>query len=498
MSNFHSIVSRRDFMKALGLAGVGIGGSAAGAPVFHDLDELIASEGSSYSSSPSAIHNAPWWVKERDYENTTTEIDWSQIIRLDQGKDWQKLYPDRPQYGSFRILLNLPQDPDMIPDPAPILEGYIKNKYPEWKGTQTRDHALQAADSATFDHISFLGVNMFGDLRTRTPEQFGVPKHQGTPEENLKMCRAFLRLVGAHDVGNVPLTENTRKLIYKSGITDTAVVKEYQFTDDEKLSENDTAWKIPNKLNNMLTYSMLNCTELCLGNTLSIPKYLASDGVGNGAIGTLVAYQRSFIANFQLQNFLHSLGYQSVRGASYNICPSTPFGTLAGIGEHARMATVIVSPMYGATMRVCDRCLTDLPLAPTKPIDAGINKFCETCGICAEECPFGSLSKGGSSWDHFLSNEPLGNGNAPGFKGWRLDLHKCNYCGICQSACPFNSVDNSWVHSLIKSTVGTTSIFNGFFANMEKNFNYGFHNPENWWDMEQPVFGIKKEWLGGD
>ncbi len=38
MSKFHHTVTRRDFMKGLGLAGAGLGAAAATAPVFHDLD----------------------------------------------------------------------------------------------------------------------------------------------------------------------------------------------------------------------------------------------------------------------------------------------------------------------------------------------------------------------------------------------------------------------------------------------------------------------------
>ena len=59
MSKFHSAVSRRDFMKGLGLAGAGLGAAAAAAPVFHDLDEAIASK-------PGPVHKFPWWVKESD------------------------------------------------------------------------------------------------------------------------------------------------------------------------------------------------------------------------------------------------------------------------------------------------------------------------------------------------------------------------------------------------------------------------------------------------
>ena len=68
MSKFHSSMSRRDFMKALGLAGAGVGAAAAAAPVFHDLDEVMASGG---------LEKHPWYVKEREINDPTTDIDWN-------------------------------------------------------------------------------------------------------------------------------------------------------------------------------------------------------------------------------------------------------------------------------------------------------------------------------------------------------------------------------------------------------------------------------------
>jgi epoxyqueuosine reductase len=64
MSKYHSTISRRDFMKALGLGGIGIGASTAfgsaigssGATIFRDLDEAKA--------SPQASFKRPSWVKE--------------------------------------------------------------------------------------------------------------------------------------------------------------------------------------------------------------------------------------------------------------------------------------------------------------------------------------------------------------------------------------------------------------------------------------------------
>ncbi|GAI62827.1 unnamed protein product, partial [marine sediment metagenome] len=77
MSTFHSTLSRRDFMKTLGLSAAGLGAASAAAPVFHDLDELTS------RSSGAANEKRPWWVKERDYLDPTCEIDWNILDRWD-------------------------------------------------------------------------------------------------------------------------------------------------------------------------------------------------------------------------------------------------------------------------------------------------------------------------------------------------------------------------------------------------------------------------------
>ena len=42
MVKFHSTISRRDFLKILGLGGAGFA-AAVSAPAFHDLDEVLTS-----------------------------------------------------------------------------------------------------------------------------------------------------------------------------------------------------------------------------------------------------------------------------------------------------------------------------------------------------------------------------------------------------------------------------------------------------------------------
>ena len=86
MSKFHTTVSRRTFMKGLGLAGAGLGAAAATAPVFHDLDEVIA--------APQSNFKRPWYIK-TGLDNPTSGVDWSAKERYDYpfGPSGQTYYP---------------------------------------------------------------------------------------------------------------------------------------------------------------------------------------------------------------------------------------------------------------------------------------------------------------------------------------------------------------------------------------------------------------------
>ena len=73
MSKFHSILNRRQFMKALGFLAGDVSAASLLAPNFHDLDEL--------ASSSVSIGKRPWWVKEVD--NPTIDVDYSVMQRYE-------------------------------------------------------------------------------------------------------------------------------------------------------------------------------------------------------------------------------------------------------------------------------------------------------------------------------------------------------------------------------------------------------------------------------
>jgi epoxyqueuosine reductase QueG len=70
-----------------------------------------------------------------------------------------------------------------------------------------------------------------------------------------------------------------------------------------------------------------------------------------------------------------------------------------------------------------------------KPINFGLQSFCESCNKCARECPSGAITAG----PKLMYN---------GYEIWKSDAEKCaryritntggGMCGRCMKTCPWN------------------------------------------------------------
>jgi len=192
MSKFHSMVSRRDFMKGLGMAGAGIGAVAASAPVFHDIDELIASD--------TAVQPRPWWVKERPIDDPTIEVDFDMMERHDGRNQGQSARVRAMYYGADRVL-------GAAALSAAELAERTASNYP---GYTYRSRAL----AGSFKRVSPGTAPGWAETKdpapVKTPEERGEPKWTGTPEEASRMLRAAMRAYGASLVGYTELTQEHR------------------------------------------------------------------------------------------------------------------------------------------------------------------------------------------------------------------------------------------------------------------------------------------------
>lgn len=472
MGKFHSMISRRDFMKGLGLSGAGLGAAAAtSAPVFHDLDELTQKhEG----------QRLPWWIKERDFFNPTTEVDWDLMEPYDQGLN----YAYTPEQKAALIQGKQQQ----------IIAGIANND----PGDTLKDMALYTSTRYVQARVK-PPAHGIPELKFNCPStrvELGIPKHEGTPEDNLRMITAALHFFGARYVRGHEITEKTKKTFYKCLGPQYGGLK-YTFADVDAPYE-DYAHGIalvhPNK------YKWAICYEMPQTRLSGLTQ------LGLGEAGVSSGYQDLAIVQAKLMSFLRGLGYDSISsgaglgggGGGVHVA----LGILSGIAEQGRVSYA-VSPRNGALVRLTDWVMTDLPVTSNKPIDAGMFRFCHTCKKCAELCPSGAISKTDEpSWEGFSWSRP-------GVKCWNTDMEKClpyrgsfdteglfaACCSVCQANCVFSKLNEASIHGIIKNVISTTGAFNGFFKSMDDVFGYGspIYLPQNgerdpfatdWWNRD--------------
>jgi reductive dehalogenase len=350
-------------------------------------------------------------------------------------------------------------------------------------GFTLRDKALGAGGwitSLLTAERAFLGpgINAPFDM-SGIPEDFSYPRYEGTPEENTRMVRAAAKIYGAASVGVVELDENTRKLIYSHDGWDG---RDWEFEDVDKAYENKKKKVIPYKAQWVIVYTV----------RMSRPTMaLAPSALEEAA--TSMGYSEGTSVQLRLQQFITKLGYQCLADGNMGTSGNSPgFGVLAGLGELSRLNRMI-SPRWGPMVRVF-KVITDLPLAPTKPIDAGIFRFCRTCKKCAEYCPTNALSmETEPSW------EVQGPWNNPGIKAYYEKAPNCfshwlrlgyHDCGICLATCPFSKQDSSFIriHDFVRQMISTTPAFNGTFRKLDTDPGFG-KNPEAWWNLDLPPHG---------
>jgi ferredoxin len=156
-------------------------------------------------------------------------------------------------------------------------------------------------------------------------------------------------------------------------------------------------------------------------------------------VATGKGYATGSWISVQLAQYIRRLGY-SARAhhlSNYQLL-CVPVAVDCGLGELSR-AGFLKTREFGLGLRLAV-VTTDLPLTHDRPVDIGIQSFCENCNICAEECPIGAIPEG----DKVEYN---------GVEKWKLDEKKCyrywhaagSDCGICMAACPWTKPQN-WLH----------------------------------------------------
>ena len=430
MINYHHTLSRRDFMKRLGLTGMGLGGASMMMPQFHDLDEI-----SKVTSSKTT--SIPWWVKTIDqprlFEFTSTYT----------------------RYENSKRQYNISAEEN-----AQYSNTAKQNAIDKWKkGDISWSRAAQALTlAANSTQATLYGLNSAFPLSNHSNalfESLGMSTWSGSPEEANHLVKNAAFLFGAD-------------LVAVSVVDERCYYKEYggkliNFVDSSQYSDSAQARNIPKD------YTI----AIWLGGRWPLPMYsMTPSPFGAASVRAAIGGQLP-LAKARLSEFIRYLGYDVIADAP---ALDVPVGLLGGAGELGRHNR-IVSPMNGPNFYTTT-LITNFNIQPDSPISAGITEFCKSCALCATACPGEALETGAEP-----SQTVKGPWNNPGHSAWYEDSAKCyryrgtigtgSDCTLCFRNCPFTNQGVASSHEMVKIAISTTSLFNGFFANMDKAFGFG-------------------------
>jgi len=203
---------------------------------------------------------------------------------------------------------------------------------------------------------------------------------------------------------------------------------------------------------------------------------------------SFIGYSASAFIACIMANYIRKLGYPARAHHVFNYqVLVTPLLLLAGIGEMCRTG-IVLNPFLGTRFKAAV-VTTDLPLESDKPVDFGLQEFCQKCLKCAVECHAKAIPEG----DKVMLN---------GYENWRFDAERCSKyrvlnqggssCGRCIKVCPWNKPEG-WVHDTARWMVKHTPFLDRFLVKMDDIRGYGKQDKRyKWWFDLEEVEGVIK------
>ncbi len=199
------------------------------------------------------------------------------------------------------------------------------------------------------------------------------------------------------------------------------------------------------------------------------------------------AYLRAQLIGGIVGNHIRSLGY-SARGHSVmdQDVLHIPIILEAGLGEMSRIGELVLNPYVGPRFK-SGVITTDMPLAPDRPIDFGLQDFCEKCSKCARECPCQAIPYG----PKIMFN---------GYETWKPDAEKCaryritnpggSMCGRCMKTCPWN-MEGVLAEKPFLWAAMHLPFTRRWLARLDDKAGNGLINPVKkwWWDLDSDADG---------
>ncbi len=194
------------------------------------------------------------------------------------------------------------------------------------------------------------------------------------------------------------------------------------------------------------------------------------------------AYLRFSLLGGVLAQHLRNLGYTArVHSVMDDEVLHPPLLLLSGLGEVSRIGEVILNPFLGPRLK-SGVVTTSMPMTHDKPIDFGLQRFCEACNKCARECPSGAITAG----PKLMFN---------GYEIWKSDSQRCTtyrvaqkngaMCGRCMKTCPWN-LEGLFAERPFRWAAMTLPAAAPMLARLDDMIGNGEINTVKkwWWDLE--------------
>ncbi|QDI74590.1 MULTISPECIES: 2Fe-2S iron-sulfur cluster-binding protein [Leisingera] len=194
------------------------------------------------------------------------------------------------------------------------------------------------------------------------------------------------------------------------------------------------------------------------------------------------AYLRFSLLGGVIAQQIRNLGYSArVHSVMDGEVLQPPLLLLSGLGEVSRIGEVILNPFLGPRLK-SGAVTTSLPMTHDKPVDFGLQRFCEACNKCARECPSGAITAG----PKLMFN---------GYEIWKSDSQKCTtyrvtvpggaMCGRCMKTCPWN-LEGLFAEAPFRWAAMNVPGSAPLLARLDDALGNGEVNPAKkwWWDLE--------------
>ncbi|MCP4691191.1 MAG: reductive dehalogenase, partial [Desulfobacterales bacterium] len=209
--------------------------------------------------------------------------------------------------------------------------------------------------------------------------------------------------------------------------------------------------------------------------------FSGNDWISNSM--SFLSYSTSGFIACILADYIRRLGYPARAHHAMNYQVVVPPILLwAGLGEMCRIGDIVLNPFLGPRFKAAI-VTTDLPMTVDKPIDFGLQDFCEKCGKCARECPSQSISYGGKEMFNGYEKWP---NNVEKCTGARVGNQMGSGCGTCIKVCPWSKPYTPF-HRAVNWTMRNAPFTRRLGIWADDLMGYGKPKPDQkWWlDLER-------------